>query len=358
MMKKVLLRVLVALLGMFLFLVIVGMLLFPRPDLPAPITEESCTQYNIRFDTTSVKKIYFDPGGILANPEKFLNEDPAYLLLALSRTKGADPFRIEAWVKDIEQLASQPVEKRKQQVPFKLYELIMAHQQSFCQEVGPHILAYLPEGTDIGGTIYLTAHDESVPAYFRGREIAFSLSHPLFAYAAILHEPTALTSFFNLALQELFHVGFIDSYKWPSLEEHMENEVVIDMLINLQNEGIATYIEHELSSQYPSPFEWFLYLIDKKPIVRWYIKGINELFAIAQTKPVGDAYDDIYRRIGSLGYRRKGLYIVGAYMAMTIERELGRDALVKTIFDGYTDFADTYNAIADEEMRIQWRIEP
>jgi hypothetical protein len=167
-----------------------------------------------------------------------------------------------------------------------------------------------------------------------------------------------LSSFFNLALQELFHIGFSDTFKRPSLEEHMENEVVIDMLIVLQNEGIATHIEHELSKQFPSPFEWFLYLIDQEPIVRWYINGMNELLAVAMTKPTGDAYEDIYRRIGSLGYRRKGFYIVGAYMAMTIERELGREVLIQTIVDGYDTFADTYNVLVDEEMRVQWRTEP
>ena len=134
----------------------------------------------------------------------------------------------------------------------------------------------------------------------------------------------------------------------------MENEVVIDMLIALQMESIGTYIEYEHLAKYPSPFEYFVYLIDKEPIVRWYIREMNELFAIAQTQPTGEAYEEIYRRIGSLGYRRKGFYIVGGYMAMVIAEELGRDALVQTIADGYESFSETYNAIAEEGMRIQW----
>lgn len=50
--------------------------------------------------------------------------------------------------------------------------------------------------------------------------------------------------------------------------------------------------------------------------------------------------------------------IVGAHMANTIEKELGRDALVQTIIEGYQAFADTYNALVDEEMRILWKPEP
>ncbi|GEM_PF-2616240 len=85
---------------------------------------------------------------------------------------------------------------------------------------------------------------------------------------------------------------------------------------------------------------------------------MNELFAIARTKPNCEAYDDIYRRIASLGYRRKCFYIVGAYMAMEIESKLGREELVQTIADGYETFARTYNSVADEDMVIEWSARP
>jgi hypothetical protein len=357
-MKKTLLRVLASLLGVALLLTIVGFLSFPRAQLPIPAEEGTCARYGIRFDTTSIESIYLDPESILLDPDAFLEEDPAYQLLAKSRARGAARFRPEAWVKDIERLASLSSERRQQQRAFRLSELIIANQESFCREVGPHVLAYLPEGADLGATIYLTALDEPVPAFAGEQEVAFSLSHPLFAYASVLHEPTALSTFCNLGLQELFHIGFSNTKKPISLEEHMENEVAIDMLLALQNEGIATHIEHRLSEQYPSPFEWFLNLIDRERVVRWYIHGINELLAVAVTQPTGEAYEDIYRRIGSLGYRRKGFYVVGAHMAATIEREQGRQALVQTIVDGYDAFADTYNGVVDEDMRVRWRPEP
>jgi hypothetical protein len=163
-MKKTLLRIFLSLLGVILLLIIVGFFGFPRADLPTPVVEDICAEYNIRFDTTSLEKIYFDPEGILTDPEAFLDSDPAYRMLAESRVKTGAPFRFETWVKDIEKLASQTEEKRKNQKPFKLYELIMAHQQSFCQEVGPHVQAYLPEGTDLGVTIYLTDHLFIIPS--------------------------------------------------------------------------------------------------------------------------------------------------------------------------------------------------
>ena len=357
-MKKPIITILGSLLGLVLVLLIVVYFLFPRPEMPAPVTEDYCTEFGIRFNSTSIKTIYLDPESIIRNPEAFLDEDPAYQLLAESRAKGASPFQFDAWLKAVDRIASMSQERREKEKAYKLYESIIDSQQTFCKEIGPNVLTYLPETADLSVNIFLTALDEPVPAYTKDGEIAFSLSHPLFRYAAILHEPTALSSFFNLALQELFHVGYSETFDRPSLEELKENEIVIDMLIGLQNEGIATHIEDTLSEKYPSPFEWFLYVLDQKTIVRWYIHSMNELFAEASIIPTGDAYNDLYRRIGALGYRRKGFYIVGAYMANIIEDQLGREALTQTILDGYEHFADTYNGLVEEDMRIQWRTTP
>lgn len=341
--------------GLLLVLGAAGLLFLPRAGLPPLITGDYCQRYNIQLDGTSIETIYLSPQTILASPEMFLNEDRAYRLLAQSRAKGAEPFQIEEWRKSLVKLASEKEEKRRQHSPFRLYQLIFAHQQAFCKEIGSTVQSYLPEITDLHATIYLTALDEPVPAYFDGEEIVFSLSHPLFVAAAMIHEPTGLSTFFNLALQELFHTGFVTNYQWPSIEEHRENEVVIDILINLQNEGMGTHIEKQLFEQCPSPFEWFLYLVDKKTVVRWYIEEINKLLAIAKTKPEGAAYEEIYSRIGDLCYRKKGFYIAGAYMARTIEKTLGREALTGTITQGYQAFADAYNSLVEKDMQINWR---
>lgn len=181
---------------------------------------------------------------------------------------------------------------------------------------------------------------------------------PLFAGTQMIHEPAGLAAFYNLGLHELFHVYLNDIYDWPTVEEHMENEVVIDMLIALQNEDMATYISHQLNPRYPSPFEWFPYAVDRESVVRLSINEMNDLIAIAQTKPTGEAHGEIYRRIASLCYQRKGFYIVGAHMTRTIQTESGRDAPVQTISDGYHAFADAYSPIAEKDMKIAWSAAP
>ena len=131
------------------------------------------------------------------------------------------------------------------------------------------------------------------------------------------------------------------------------------MLTVLQNEGMATYISYRMEPEYPAPFEWVNYLIDNETVVRWFIGQINGILADGSPPPpLGETYNQVYQRIGKIGYRWNGLYIVGGYMALTIEDQLGRDALVQTVEDGFYSFAETYNTLVDENMKIVWELVP
>lgn len=357
--KNNFLRGILILFGLALVVLALAYVFFPKAELPERVSEDVCSQYHITFDTTSIETIYLHPESILANPEQFLQKDTAYLMLAQHRARVNDPFSYQVWLKDIERLAAQPEESRLQKIPYRLYELIMTNQQSFCQEIGDKVLTSLPEGTELDVTVYLTAHEGSAPAYTRPGEIAFSLSHPLLVNSAFVHETTGLSAFFNLALHEFFHIGFANSSDPPSEEQLMENEIVVDVLHVYQNEGMATYLSYKLSPEFPTPFEWFIYLLDRETVVRFYLNQINDILLDGSpAPPLGEEYNNLYRQIGKVGYRWNGLYIVGGYMAMKIENELGHEALVQTIDDGFYSFAETYNALADEDMQILWNEVP
>lgn len=357
--KKYFLRGILIFCGLILLILVLGYFLFPKAALPEMVSEDMCSQYRISFDTTSIETIYLQPETILADPEKFLQQDNAYLMLAQHRSRVNDPFPYQAWVKDIERLAAQSEENRLQKTPYRLYQQIMTYQQAFCQEIADNILTSLPEGTELDVTVYLTAHEGSAPAFTQPGEITFSLSHPLLTNSAPVHEATGLSAFFNLALHEFFHIGFANTSEHPTTEQLMENEIVVDVLHVLQNEGMASYLSNKLSSQYPTPFEWFIYLLDREMVVHFYLNRINDILLDGSpAPPLGEEYNNLYRRIARVGYRWKGLYIVGGYMAMTIENELGHEALVQTIEDGFYSFAETYNYLVDEDMQIRWNEVP
>ena len=357
--NKILLRGALILCALILATLGTGYLLFPEADLPEMVSEDVCSQYHIIFDTSSIETIYLHPESILADPEQFLQQDTAYLMLAQHRERVNDPFPYQAWLKDIEKLASQPEESRLQQAPYRLYQQIMIYQQSFCQEIAEKVLTSLPEGTELDTTIYLTAHEGSAPAFTRPGEITFSLSHPLLTVTTFMQETTGLSAFFNLALHEFFHIGFANSSDPPSEEQLKVNEIVVDVLHVYQNEGMATYLSHKMASEFPTPFEWFIYMLDREAVVRFYLNRINDILLDGSpAPPLGEEYNQLYRRIARVGYRWYGLNIVGGYMSMTIEKELGHEALVQTIEDGFYSFAETYNELVDEEMEVRWNEVP
>jgi hypothetical protein len=125
---------------------LLGFIVFPRPELPPLVSEAACSQYNIRFDGTSLETIYHAPESILADPLAFLQNDPAYILLEEHRARVSDSFPFDAWLNDIQSLADHPEEDRKRQAAYRLYQLLMANQASFCQEIVTIVMPYLPDG--------------------------------------------------------------------------------------------------------------------------------------------------------------------------------------------------------------------
>lgn len=350
MLKKIAILLLLPL----LLLLIYAFVAFPRPDLSVQVVgQDHCARYGIQFDSRSFERVYTAPQDILQDADTFRAQDRATSLLAEHRQRVNDPFDEADWIKKLEGIAKLSQQGRERQLPFTMYKRFIETRQSFCQQVAPWVLSHLPQGTNISATIYLTALEHPAPAYAHSREIVISLSHPLFVGASTLHLDTGLSTIYNILAHELFHIGYWEDFG-VSTEEHRQNEVVIDMLIALQNEGLATYVSYLLTENYPAPFEWSYYFVDSEVVVRRYIGQLNELLEIAETKPVGTAYEDIYRRIGSFGYRRNGFYIVGAYLAKTIEAQLGREALIQTVGSGgFYSFVRVYNSIAEEGMKLE-----
>ena len=51
---------------------------------------------------------------------------------------------------------------------------------------------------------------------------------------------------------------------------------------------------------------------------------------------------------------RRGYYIVGAMMAMTIDAELGRDELIRTLAVGPVSFVQLYNSLVSDDRKVHY----
>jgi tetratricopeptide (TPR) repeat protein len=94
-------------------------------------------------------------------------------------------------------------------------------------------------------------------------------------------------------------------------------------------------------------------LLDSGPAVSLLIDRVNRLLDQATIIPEEQAMAAAFQ-----GINGRALYVVGAHMARTIDRELGREALVATVAAGPRSFIRAYNSVADESQRIREIREP
>jgi hypothetical protein len=64
--------------------------------------------------------------------------------------------------------------------------------------------------------------------------------------------------------------------------------------------------------------------------------------------------DDLRRLAWRVGVTRRGYYIVGAMMAKTIDAELGRDELIRTLAVGPVSFVQLYNSLVSEDRTVHY----
>jgi tetratricopeptide (TPR) repeat protein len=125
------------------------------------------------------------------------------------------------------------------------------------------------------------------------------------------------------------------------------------ILVTLQNDGIAVFLQHELQDLYPAPLEIELLLLDSKLAVKYLMGRVNKLLQSASSLD-----EDTSMQQAFSGLNQPALYVVGAYMADTIDDELGREALAQTVATGPRSFIRAYNSVAEEGMKLHEVEEP
>jgi hypothetical protein len=73
-----------------------------------------------------VDAIYLHPETILADPEAFLENDIASLMLAQRHIEINEPLDVERWIGQIEKIAYLPAEEREQQISYHFSSDIIA----------------------------------------------------------------------------------------------------------------------------------------------------------------------------------------------------------------------------------------
>jgi tetratricopeptide (TPR) repeat protein len=349
-MKKKLVFALVAIL-----VIVLGAFITARAAAPTGIEYDPkdvgyCASYGITIDASQVDTIYLHPETILADPDAFLNNNLTNLMLAQRHMEMNDLVDVERWIKQIEKIADLPIQERERQIPYTFSQDVLAGRETFCKIAVPHILSYLPEGTEIRTTYYLATLDPINTGFHNREGILIGLSHPTYSNADRFFSQ-GNSSIYNIMAHELFHRGYKDAWLWQ-VETPLQNGALRDMITSLQNDGMAVNAAYRVTEYYPSSMDFTYPLHNFEPYVHYWIGRLNQVLENAESKTV----DELYRDVGQL-LRDNAHYIVGGYMAGRIEDQLGREALVNTVVTGPISFIQTYNSVSEAGMEIRF-IEP
>jgi hypothetical protein len=310
---------------------------------PAAVAEPAAAdpgpEAHINFDARSAETILYHPEAILEDPDRFWRSDTAYRLVAMWHEYSREPVPRDHWLAGLTDLAGVAVEARHQEPASLLMSELIAASDTFVQEAVPHICSFLPQdGIDLCTTIHFTA--ETYPRAFQIHDhIVMDITNPYYRGNA--------SAIMNCLVHEVFHIGYGNNQRLRT-EIDFDDAVINSMLNSLQNEGMATYVAYTAQHLFPALDDRDYTMLDRKRDVRIRRKQVDALFQRAMSDDPGDLEGASWRT----GIQDRGYYVVGAYMARTIDERLGRDALVSTVAEGPRAFVRRYNEIADGGMRL------
>ncbi|UCC75031.1 MAG: hypothetical protein JSV86_10935 [Gemmatimonadota bacterium] len=285
-----------------------------------------------------MEQIILHPETILEDPERFWREDQAYQLVELWHDAINQPLDMDKWREGVERLAALPQSERESHSQLEAARRVAAIEERFVEQVVPYLCKWIPSDADLSTTIYFTT--EIIAAGFQQRG------------DVVIHILNA--ELLNLFVHEVFHRGYASTYR-RYVSSEFETDPRRLMYLSLQNEGMATYVAYRAIELFPQIGEVGQSLIatdydllENPEEVANLHSRLRRLYQEADQLTA----DELRSRSWEIGIQERANYVVGAYMAQTIERELGRGALVETIKNGPQSFVAAYNSVAPKERQI------
>jgi len=300
-----------------------------------------CQDSGIKFDDSSIKRVFTDPKEVLEDVHGFWENEIPYKTTIEWSDATRVPTDYEGFRANLEELRGQAPEDRRRHEAYRLSERIMESAPTFKARALPHVCSYLPEGTKIDTTVRIACF---IPpwAYCAKGSVIINTSHR--------HWEDDAGMVLNIIVHELFHVGFGRYIEPIDFSKMKTREQTIDLLSRgLQNEGMATYVAYRARQIFPSSTvdPDYTMLENRADVLRLGEK-INRLLELGRSEPFEEIRDTIWQE----GVRSRAYYIVGAHMAGRIEAARGREALVETIVKGSRFFVEAYNNLPSDGLKI------
>jgi hypothetical protein len=301
---------------------------------------------DIRFEIGTLEGIFADPDGVLSDVEGFWQTEDALRFAAGWHGVVGVPVDYERFRQIVGDIARLSSEERQAHPALVMARRVIEQEERFARDGIPHLCAYLPD---------LPARLDIRVLFAAGlRANAFVHEHVVIdATSPHWHEGNRsiedrASSILNLLVHECWHGGYCENQaQWT--ERALEDDALYRLLINIQNEGTATYVNYSARTVFPSPGDPDFVMLEDAEQVAAKFAVMNRILG-RRFSLSADALRDLAWREGVLG---RAFYIGGAHMARTLDERAGRRALTDTIAAGPASFFDAYDRVADDRLRVR-----
>jgi len=302
--------------------------------------DSSFLQSTIRFENSSLEEIVLHPDSVLADPDAFWANDSAYQLYKLWHQFVSIPIDMDKWKERMRPLVNTPIKERNKNSQLMLSRNMLKKEKEFNEKAIPFLYSFLPKNCPpINPTIYFTT------AILTS---GFQMENDVVIYGENADKE-------NLFIHELFHRCQRACSTISGKNESKDTELD-QIYFFLWIEGTATYVGYKALEEFPSvdPLTQNDYKLfeDSLNISRLREK-LNEVLKKAPSL-VGTetGQEELRNNLMQVGGMDRAFYIVGCYMAATIDEKLGRDALKETLINGPQYYLQKYNSLVDEKLKV------
>lgn len=304
-----------------------------------PPANGSCLGSVIPFETTTLEAILLEPGRVLEEGRDFWEgQKPLVLAQSWADEVGSrNPYR--AFRGRVQALERRPAGEESTLSLTAMMNALRSSEEAWATRALPHLCSFFPVDVEL-----------NIPAFFVAfiPPRAFANTDGIVIDVAAEYWEGNPDNILNSLIHEFFHIGFGQT-RQHRCEAPLENERLYGALEMLQSEGMAVWVAYSALEDFPAPNEVDNDLLENPEEVTRLLDAVNQLLS----NSVSERVRNWGRLAWQIGVTNRGYYVVGAHMARTIEEELGREALIRTLTQGPLSYARLYNSLVPPEMQVQ-----
>jgi O-acetyl-ADP-ribose deacetylase (regulator of RNase III) len=312
----------------------------------AAMIQSGSVSADIRFDARTVERLFADPEGALADPERFWSEEEPMRCAKGWHDAVKVPVDWDHFHCVVEEITGLSPRKRAEHPSLAVTKCVMAQERRFLDERLAHLCSLLPGNpARLEIRILFTG---GIRAYaFAWEQIVIdSMSKHWHREGLSIRDRASWI--LNLLVYECRHGGYSEN-RAQRTGALYEDQALYNLLDNTQDEGIGIYVNYTARSVFPARMKTDFQQLDDPAQVAAKLASMNDIPA-KRRRLDGENLRKLAWDEGGIG---RAFCIGGAHMARVLDERAGRNGLNETIAGGPLSFVELYSRLADPSLRVR-----